>query len=40
VAVVGYDNWEVLATECRPPPTTVDLGRALITLILQLWRDR
>ena len=26
VAVVGYDNWEVLATECRPPLTTVDLG--------------
>jgi LacI family transcriptional regulator len=26
VAVVGYDNWELLATECRPPLTTVDLG--------------
>ena len=26
MAVVGYDNWEVLATECRPPLTTVDLG--------------
>jgi LacI family transcriptional regulator len=26
VAVVGYDNWEILATECRPPLTTVDLG--------------
>jgi LacI family transcriptional regulator len=24
--VVGYDNWEVFATECRPPLTTVDLG--------------
>lgn len=21
-----YDNWEVLATECRPPLTTVDLN--------------
>jgi LacI family transcriptional regulator, galactose operon repressor len=26
VAIVGYDNWEVLATECRPPLTTVDLN--------------
>ncbi|GAA1558019.1 LacI family DNA-binding transcriptional regulator [Dactylosporangium maewongense] len=26
VAVVGYDNWEVFATECRPPLTTVDLN--------------
>jgi LacI family transcriptional regulator len=26
VAVVGYDNWEVLAAECRPPLTTVDLN--------------
>jgi LacI family transcriptional regulator len=26
VAVVGYDNWEVIATECRPPLTTVDLN--------------
>jgi LacI family transcriptional regulator len=25
MAVVGYDNREVLATECRPPLTTVDL---------------
>ncbi|MEV6932338.1 LacI family DNA-binding transcriptional regulator [Dactylosporangium sp. NPDC051485] len=24
VALVGYDNWEVFATECRPPLTTVD----------------
>ena len=28
VAVVGYDNWEVFATECRPPLTTVDLNLA------------
>lgn len=33
VAVVGFDNWEVFATETRPPLTTVDmnleqLGRA------------
>jgi LacI family transcriptional regulator len=26
IAVVGYDNWEVIATECRPPLTTVDLN--------------
>lgn len=25
VAVVGYDNWEEFATDCRPPLTTVDL---------------
>jgi LacI family transcriptional regulator len=24
LAVVGYDNWEVLAAETRPPLTTVD----------------
>ncbi|WP_433476154.1 LacI family DNA-binding transcriptional regulator [Spirillospora sp. CA-142024] len=33
IAVVGYDNWDVFATEARPPLTTVDmnldrLGRA------------
>lgn len=33
VALVGFDNWEVMATACRPPLTTVDmrlgqLGRA------------
>ncbi|MFI0450191.1 LacI family DNA-binding transcriptional regulator [Actinomadura sp. 6N118] len=33
LAVVGYDNWDVFATEARPPLTTVDmnlerLGRA------------
>jgi LacI family transcriptional regulator len=26
VALVGYDNWEVFAAECRPPLTTVDLN--------------
>ena len=26
VAIVGYDNWEVIAAECRPPLTTVDLN--------------
>jgi LacI family transcriptional regulator len=26
IAIVGYDNWEVLAAECRPPLTTVDLN--------------
>jgi LacI family transcriptional regulator len=25
VAVVGFDNWDVMATACRPPLTTVDL---------------
>jgi LacI family transcriptional regulator len=33
VALVGFDNWEVIAVSCRPPLTTVDmnlreLGRA------------
>lgn len=33
IAVIGYDNWDVFATEARPPLTTVDmnldrLGRA------------
>ncbi len=26
VAIVGYDNWEDFATDCRPPLTTVDLN--------------
>ncbi|WP_433003537.1 LacI family DNA-binding transcriptional regulator [Kribbella sp. CA-294648] len=26
VAIVGYDNWEALAADCRPPLTTVDLN--------------
>ncbi|MEV0398261.1 LacI family DNA-binding transcriptional regulator [Polymorphospora rubra] len=26
VAVVGYDNWEVISADCRPPLTTVDLN--------------
>ena len=26
VAVVGYDNWEDFAADCRPPLTTVDLN--------------
>jgi len=26
VAIVGYDNWEIMATETRPPLTTVDLN--------------
>ncbi|OLF18179.1 LacI family DNA-binding transcriptional regulator [Actinophytocola xanthii] len=25
VALVGYDNWEIFAADCRPPLTTVDL---------------
>jgi LacI family transcriptional regulator len=24
VAIVGFDNWEVMAEACRPPLTTVD----------------
>nr|MDT0657378.1 LacI family DNA-binding transcriptional regulator [Micromonospora sp. DSM 115978] len=26
VAIVGYDNWEIFAADCRPPLTTVDLN--------------
>ncbi|MEH0581718.1 MULTISPECIES: LacI family DNA-binding transcriptional regulator [Streptomyces] len=26
IAVVGYDNWEVLSTENRPPLTTIDMN--------------
>ncbi|GAA2992043.1 LacI family DNA-binding transcriptional regulator [Streptosporangium longisporum] len=26
LAVVGYDNWEVLSTETRPPLTTIDMN--------------
>jgi LacI family transcriptional regulator len=26
VAIVGYDNWEEFAADCRPPLTTVDLN--------------
>jgi LacI family transcriptional regulator len=26
VALVGVDNWEALAINCRPPLTTVDLN--------------
>jgi LacI family transcriptional regulator len=26
VAIVGYDNWEFFAADCRPPLTTVDLN--------------
>jgi LacI family transcriptional regulator len=42
VAVVGFDNWEVVARETRPPLTSVDLnlvdlgraaGRVLLSLI-------
>jgi LacI family transcriptional regulator len=30
VALVGFDNWEVMAASCRPPLTTVDMNlRAL-----------
>lgn len=26
VAVVGYDNWEIFAADCKPPLTTIDLN--------------
>ena len=26
VALVGFDNWEVMAAACRPPLTTVDMN--------------
>ena len=26
VALVGYDNWDVMAANCRPPLTTIDLN--------------
>jgi len=30
IALVGYDNWEVFAAECRPPLTTIDLNLSQI----------
>jgi len=42
VAVVGFDNWQIIAEACRPPLTTIDMnlkqlgreaGRRLIDLI-------
>jgi LacI family transcriptional regulator len=38
VAIVGFDNWDVMAASCRPPLTTVDmnlteLGRLSATLL-------
>jgi LacI family transcriptional regulator len=45
VAVVGYDNWEVLATNARPPLTTVDLqleklGREAANKLMQAIEGR
>ncbi|MDA8290424.1 MAG: LacI family DNA-binding transcriptional regulator [Actinomycetota bacterium] len=39
VALVGFDNWDVMAASCRPPLTTIDmnlteLGRRSATLLL------
>jgi LacI family transcriptional regulator len=39
VAVVGFDNWEIIATQARPPLTTIDmnlhdLGRAAAERLL------
>jgi len=36
VAIVGYDNWEVMAEACRPPLTTVDLDLVEIGRIAAL----
>ncbi|MGH2618605.1 MAG: substrate-binding domain-containing protein, partial [Thermomicrobiales bacterium] len=41
VAVVGFDNWEIIATQARPPLTTVDmnlhdLGRAAAERLLAM----
>lgn len=30
IALVGFDNWDVMATACRPPLTTVDMDLAEI----------
>jgi LacI family transcriptional regulator len=45
VAVAGYDNWEVFATECRPPLTTVDLnlgqlGATAVRYLLEAFEGR
>ncbi|WP_248782632.1 LacI family DNA-binding transcriptional regulator [Lentzea aerocolonigenes] len=26
IAIVGYDNWEIFAADCKPPLTTIDLN--------------
>ncbi|ACU73850.1 transcriptional regulator, LacI family [Catenulispora acidiphila DSM 44928] len=36
VAIVGYDNWEVMAEACRPPLTTVDLDMVEIGRVAAL----
>jgi LacI family transcriptional regulator, galactose operon repressor len=45
VAVVGYDNWQVFATECRPPLTTVDsdlaqLGATAVRYLFEAFEGR
>ncbi|MEO6711826.1 MAG: LacI family DNA-binding transcriptional regulator [Mycobacteriales bacterium] len=40
IAVVGFDNWDIIATACRPPLTTVDmqlelLGKRAAELLLE-----
>jgi LacI family transcriptional regulator len=45
VAVVGYDNWEEFAAECRVPLTTVDLnlaqlGATAVRLLLEAFEGR
>lgn len=40
IALIGFDNWDVMATACRPPLTTVDmdlggLGRAAAVRLLR-----
>lgn len=36
IALVGYDNWDVMALACRPPLTTVDMGLSEIGRIAAL----
>ena len=44
IAIVGFDNWEIIAAESRPPLTTIDmdlheLGRQAGMRLLALARD-
>ncbi|RBM12717.1 LacI family transcriptional regulator [Streptomyces sp. PT12] len=45
IALVGFDNWDVMSTACRPPLTTVDmelseLGRAAAVRLLEAIDDQ
>lgn len=39
VAIIGYDNWEIFAADCRPPLTTIDLNLQQLgtTAVAQLF---